>query len=186
MRSSARLVAGSLFTLCLGAMLLAAPAQATLIELSAVLLGVNETPPNASPATGFADVVLDDVLGTLKVHETFSGLIGGPAAAAHIHCCASAGIAAPVRLPFSAADGFPFGATSGTFDHTYVLATALTGISVADFIAGFEAGNTYANILNATFPGGEIRGQLVPEPASILLLGVSLAGLTLVRRRRAR
>jgi hypothetical protein len=45
----------------------------------------------------------------------------------------------------------------------------------------------YVNIHNATFPGGEIRGQLdlAPEPTSLLLVGTSALGaLRLLRRRR--
>ncbi len=125
MRSLALLVAGSLLTLCLAATLPVAPAQATLIEFQAALLPGNEVPP-ASPSTasGFADVVLDDVAGMLTIHENFTGL-SSPATAAHIHCCIPPGGNASVQLPFSAADGFPFGSTSGTFSHTYDLATSL-------------------------------------------------------------
>jgi hypothetical protein len=73
----------------LAALTIGVPANAALLETQATLLGTNETPPNASPATGF-----DTVADTLMVHETFSNL-ESPATAAHIHCCAPPGIAAP-------------------------------------------------------------------------------------------
>ena len=53
------------------------------------LAGAQETSPNASPATGFATVDLDVTAHTLSVNESCNGLLGGLAAAAHIHCCAA-------------------------------------------------------------------------------------------------
>jgi hypothetical protein len=67
----------------LTALTIAVPANATLLEFQATLLGANEVPPNASPGTGFIDVILDDATNMLTVHETFSGLTA-PATAAHI------------------------------------------------------------------------------------------------------
>ena len=130
---------------------------------------------------------------TLDVDETFSGLVGGTAAAAHIHCCAPPGIAALVAVPFA---NFP-AATSGHYVNSFDLSVASTyapafitanGGTVASaelaFITALETGLTYANIHDATFPGGEIRGQLVPEPASLILFGSALLGFGVIRSRR--
>ncbi len=147
------------------------------------LAGFNEAPSNSSTATGTATVTLNG--NSLTVLENFAGLTTA-SAAAHIHCCGPAGIAEPVALPFT---GFPFG-TSGTYNMTFDLTqaasytaaflTASGGTAAgaeAALIAGLNSGQTYANIHNATFPGGEIRGQLTlatPEPttAGLLLLGL--------------
>ena len=143
--------------------------------------GASETPPNNSPASGNALVTLSG--NTLTVFETFSGLTA-PATAAHIHCCAPPGVAAPVVVPFT---GFP-NATSGSFTETFDLSTFSFGggLNEATFIAGLEGGLAYVNIHNSNFPGGEIRGQLIPapEPASFLLLGTSsLAAVGILRRK---
>src|SRR5256885_13419336 len=94
-------------SLTLFTFLVAAPVSANTITYQAVLAGTNEVPPNASPATGFATLTLDDILNTLTVDETFSGLIGGNAAAAHIHCCAPAGTNAIVAVGFPGVPAAP-------------------------------------------------------------------------------
>lgn len=177
------------------AFLSAPAASANSIVFTTTLLGSNETPPNASTATGSATVTLDTTALTITVNETFSGLIGGNASAAHIHCCAVPGVATGVAIPFT---GFP-AATSGTYTHTFDLTlsssynaafiTANGGtvaLAQAALIAGMLNGLSYVNIHDATFPGGEIRGQLpaVPEPATLTLFGLGLASLGAKLRRR--
>jgi hypothetical protein len=157
----------------LAALTITVPTNASVLDFQATLLGVNETPPVNSPATGFIDVTLNDVTDFLTVHETFSGLLS-PTNNAHIHCCAVPGAPASVVLPFTGA-GFPLGVTSGTYDHTFNLTTDLTGITVPNFIMNLEAGLAYANIHSVEFPSGEIRGQLTAVPGPIV--GAGLPGL---------
>jgi hypothetical protein len=178
-------------------------ARAVPIEFTATLTGPGESPPNASPGTGFADVFYDIAAHTLRVVVDFTGLTA-PTIASHIHCCTAipftgtAGVA--TTLPSFA--GFPLGVTSGHFDNTFdmtlatsynpAFVTAQGGITAAEnaLLAGAFAGKEYLNVHTTAFPGGEIRGFLVavPEPASLVVLGSGLLafGLLLGWRRNRR
>ena len=180
--------------LFLAAMLLAAaPLPASVIVYSGTLSGLNEVPPNGSNAFGSIIVTLNG--NDLTVSETFSGLLGGAASAAHIHCCTIPGMNVAVAVPFT---GFP-SATGGTYNQVFDLSQSATynvtffngnggtaASAEAALIAGLNSGLAYANIHNSVFPGGEIRGQLaaVPEPATWGMTGLALAGVLLAGLRR--
>jgi hypothetical protein len=174
MRPSTKLVSAILPLVGIGA--LPSTAEATVFVFTGTLSGASSVPPNSSTATGSYTATLDDVANSLALDLTFSGLTGGPANTAHIHCCVDANSNGPVVIPFT---GFP-SATSGTYSNTF------TGISPA-IVAGIENGLSYINIHNGVFPGGEIRGQLaavVPEPETwaMAIVGMVLVGSAMRRR----
>lgn len=114
-------------------------------KMKATLDGKQEVPPNASAATGSADIDYDTASKKLTWKLTYSGL-SGPATAAHFHGPAEPGKNAGVMVPIP-------NATSSPADGS----ATLTDAQAADLMAG----KLYINVHTAANPGGEIRGQVM-------------------------
>jgi len=188
----------SLIFLAVAVVGFAPSAEAVPIIYTTTLTGPAESPPNASPGTGFGEVDFDLAAHTMIVKMTFSGLLAGTTAS-HIHsptALPGEGTAA-VATTVPTFPGFPLGVTSGTYERSFDTSAASTynpafvtanGGSVpaaeAALAASLAARTAYLNIHTTMFPGGEIRGFLaVPEPATLLLLVVGGMGVLALRKK---
>jgi hypothetical protein len=151
-------------------------ASAAVLTFETNLDGLQEVPPNASPAFGLGDLTLDTVSGLVTITSgTYQDLLGG-ATAVTLNGMAGPGTNAPILLVLTLDTP---GAATGTFSGGGTLGVMAVG--------GMQAGNTYINIRSQVFPSGEIRGQIfqvTPEPGSIVLVVVGAMGLTAGARRR--
>jgi subtilisin family serine protease len=110
---------------------------------SSELDGSQEVPPTPSSATGEASISFD--VTTSELSWFISHDVASPTAA-HIHSGA-AGINGPVEVPL---------------DHTVNPMVGST-VLMSDQRGMLMNGNLYINIHTSTFPGGEIRGQILAE-----------------------
>lgn len=159
-----------------------------------------ESGPPAS-GTGTALITFDTDLMTMDVDVTWSGT-SGTSTVAHIHCCTtSPGVGnAGVATQTPTFSGFPTGVTFGSYTNSFDMTlasswnpayiTANGGTPASAFtalLAGLQDDRAYFNIHTSTFGGGEIRARLalIPEPSTLSLALLGLAGLAALRRSRA-
>ena len=127
--------------------------------------GLQPVPPTGSPGTGIGNVTYDQGTGVLSWNIIFGGLTTLQTAA-HFHGPAPFGVNAGVQV------GIGVGSPA-------IGNAPITAVQGADLLNGLW----YVNIHTTQFPGGEIRGQVVPAPGAVgLLAGFGL--LAMGRRRR--
>ena len=121
-----------------------APAFAETIALTAEISGAAQVPPNPSKGTGTVTSTFDTATRVLTWKGIYSGLTGQPMAA-HFHGPADVKMNGPVAVNFEKFAS-PFEGTA-----------TLTEAQAADLLAG----RWYVNIHTPSYPGGELRGQVL-------------------------
>jgi hypothetical protein len=115
----------------------------------AYLTPAQEVPTNASTATGYARINVNESALTISYTIVFNGL-AGTQNGAHIHAPAAIGANVGVAITFP-----NIGGTSGTISGS----TTITALQLSQIRQHLG----YVNVHSTTFPGGEIRGQLGPK-----------------------
>lgn len=155
--------------------LLPAAAQGQERKFKATLIGNEEVPALSNPGTGTFIMLIDFSDTSFQYSLTFSGVSGTGATQAHIHFgqksvnggimvffCTNLGNGPPGTQACPAN-----GTVGGTITAANVGAGAAgQGIAAGEFaevLAGIRAGTVYVNVHSVLFPGGEIRGQLLPD-----------------------
>ena len=176
------------------------PASADVMHWTAMLTPGQETGtvnlPNGETPSGSGMVMFDDMTNILKADVQWAGLTGS-GMQAHIHCCAAnvnsnAGIAVDLWLMDD-----PQPAT-GMFSRSWDLdtdnpfrANFQSGLTVMEkwevLRNAFDQNNgiAYFNIHTALNGGGEIRGNIIPEPSTWIFMA-SAFGVFALRQYRKR
>jgi hypothetical protein len=127
-----------------GALALASPSMAAMMNFKASLSGKSEVPANTTAGTGSVTATYDTATKKLTWKGSYSGLTG-EATAAHFHGPAPAGKNAGVMVPIN-----PHGPS---FEGSATLNDAQA--------KALMDGDMYVNVHTAANKGGEIRGQLM-------------------------
>ena len=118
---------------------------------TAQLLGSNEAPPVTTKGSGTVEGNYNTKTKVITLNLKWSlGNPGDTTTMGHIHQGA-VGVSGPVFIPFT---NLPSGSTDQQFNFT---SQPLTGEQEADLMAG----SYYVNVHSNTYPGGELRAQLV-------------------------
>jgi hypothetical protein len=149
------------------ALAISTSASAIIIPLSVSMDGAqaNAGAGTGSPGIGSATLTLDTGTNTLTWSIDWSGLIGTPTLM-HFHGPALPNQNAGVQVG------------TGVVGPPVVGNAILAASQVNDLLAGLW----YLNLHTTSYAGGEIRGQVVPEPSTLLLVAAGFGILGAHRR----
>jgi hypothetical protein len=116
-------------------------------NFAATMAAAQVVPPTGSQAIGASSTRLNEPDGVLVYEVSASGVASGSTAAARL---GNPGANGPVLFPLLGASGQWCG---------------VSPFLTASDVVAVKAAGVYYQVESAAFPGGEIRGQLVPAPA---------------------
>lgn len=136
-------------------------------DSKATLSGFAEVPSISTAGAGKLRLTLDKAGTTITYSLSYSGLQGGSAAAAHLHL-GQPGVSGGVIADLCggskpACPAGPSGTVTGTITATNIVGPTAQGIAAGEFaevLRAVRAGMVYVNVHTATYPAGEIRGQV--------------------------
>jgi hypothetical protein len=185
-----------IMAVCLSVLLVGSPALAYVTKqidkMSPKLSGLEEVGPNASTATGQLIIKVNQDATSMHYKLNVNNL--ADITASHIHL-APKGVNGPVVVFLYPGPQIP-GLFSGVLaegDFTAAnLVGPLAGHPLSDLDIEMDALNTYVNVHTTTYPGGKIRGQIIPlnsfpglsNLSIILMLGGFSAAIAFVVWRR--
>jgi len=129
-------------------------------ELEAALDGANEVPPVSTDASGTAEMTYNETTKTFELDVHVDGLDLEDLIAAHIHT-GGIGVNGPIIVDLGPTSEWTVGASI----EREVVGGDFPEANESDLLAG----DTYINVHTMSYPGGEVRGQLIvvggPEPS---------------------
>jgi CHRD domain len=133
-----------------------APGDASYVAL---LSGANEIPPRSTAGSGTARF---DVRTGVATYQVDVANLSAPATLVHLVIGAKDAVGAVIaNLPVSAPSGT---IATGAIDLRGSITFNNTTISGDSLRTVLENGNAYVNVYTATYPAGEVRGQLARVP----------------------
>ena len=144
-------------------------------KFKATLIGYEEVPALSNTGGGTFTMLIDFTDSSFDYELTFSGVSGTGATQSHIHI-AQKGVNGGVMVFFcsnlgNAPPGTQACPANGTVSGRITAANVIAGAAAQGVAAGefaevlkaIRAGSVYANVHSVLFPGGEIRGQVLPD-----------------------
>jgi len=156
--------------------LLPGAAQAQERRFKATLISYEEVPALSNTATGTFNMLIDFSDTSFSFQLSFAGVSGTGATQSHIHIgqkgvnggimvffCTNLGNSNSLGAPSCPENGTVGGTITAANVGTAAAAQGIAAGEFAEVLKAIRAGTVYVNVHSSLFPGGEIRGQLVPD-----------------------